>query len=167
MAQASHNPPEGYAKANIDIEGFWSPKEGPIHGRLIGGFQFKNSKRRITTVYMIRITEQCHGTSKGINGGLVEATFEPGSVVGVFHSGDLYRLKTLYGCNVWIAPKLDENGEFLTKEVPQGEMKLFDLRYKGAKRELPIEHRNDDSAEEPKAGPIDYPDTEGDDDIPF
>lgn len=133
--------PQGYKQANVEIAGFWNPLEGPIHGRLIGGFRFRNIKRRITTVYMIRLADPCMARCKGERE-LVDCEVKAGEVVGVFHSGALNSLKDMYGCIVWIKAKLDLNGVFITKTVPAGEMKLFDVQFKGEKRKLQIDDRS-------------------------
>ena len=171
--------PEGYKQANLDMVGTWAPRigtkgnftpTGPIQGRLIGGFTFKNKKKRMTTVYLIRISQPCTVTVKGDDDGFDVEQAERGDIVGVFHSGGLTQLQNLYGCMVWINPKLDDDGEFLTKALPAGDMKLYDVRYKGDKKKLPVEQRTppenvkaDDTSNSDDA--IDYPDT--DDDIPF
>jgi len=158
-----HQAPQGYKQANVEIAGFWNPLEGPIHGKLIGAFRFRNSKRRITTVYMVRLTEPCSARCKGERE-LVDTTVSPGEVVGVFHSGGLNALKNLYGCTVWIAAKLDANGDFITKSVPAGDMKLFEVQFTGQKRELPIEERTatKDIPESDSSGSDDYDESDPD-----
>lgn len=162
----THERPQGYQQANVEIAGYWLPKEGPIHGRLIGGFRFRNSKRRMTLVYLIRVKDECIASVKLEGGGLGPFTVSPGEVVAVFHSGGLFRLQNLYGCMVWIQAQLDDKGEFKTKALEQGDMKLYELLYSGNKKKLPIETRiEQDMPEDDESN--DYPDTDTDDDIPF
>lgn len=95
--------PEGYRSTKKpNIEGYWLPEHGPIHGRILGAFEYVNKLKRMTRVYVLRLAEPCVCTVKA-DRELVEDRLDKNAVVGVFSTGFLPGyLENCLGAVVWI-----------------------------------------------------------------
>lgn len=98
-----------FQEERTDLDGYWVPERGPIHGKLISAFQFiaRNGKSRgkTLTVFVFDIADPCVALVKLDGGGKDEDTLQPRSLVGVISSYGLRHLVMLGGCFVKIERK--------------------------------------------------------------
>lgn len=87
-----------------DLDGYWMPEKGPLHGKLISAFQFiqKSGKSRgkTQTVFVFDLAEPCTALVKLDGGGKDEDVLEPRSLCGVIMTYGLRQLVGLGGCFV-------------------------------------------------------------------
>jgi hypothetical protein len=171
-APAKSAAPAGYSKAedgSFEISGHWIPEKGPIHGKLVGAYDFrKKSDGKINRVYVLELAEDCiisaplegpkgkSGYGEDVAKGSMSKDGER-ETVGVWGSAGLKALDELGGCLVHIT----QNGK---KDLGGGRaMWLYDIFHKGTPKPLKI--RSAKSGD--KVAPDDHP-TQGDpDELPF
>lgn len=126
---------ESVPDERFELAGFWAPERGPLHGVLLGGFEYVQksgkSQGELRKVYVFKLIDPCEGTyhtysPDGRKQGLTDGELAPDDLVGVFDSADLRRLRKLKGAAV----KLARNP--VKKALDNGnEMWTFDIRAKG------------------------------------
>lgn len=93
-----------FVEERTDLDGYWMPEVGPLHGKLISAFQFivRNGKSRgkTATVFTFDIAEPCVALVKVDGGGREQAELPARSLVGVISSYGLRNLQSLGGCFV-------------------------------------------------------------------
>lgn len=167
-------PPEGYAKAEAQtqVAGYWLPDKGPIHGKLVGAYDFRQKsgrgKGQIRRVYIIDLADPCVArvTSEDGKGkkSFDEDTLKPRELCGIFGSAGLRDLDSLGNTFVFVTPELGEDGKQKVKELESGNvMKLFQIFSKGTPKPLKIrEYTEKESQTHGEAAGDD-----GNDELPF
>lgn len=122
--------PKGYARRSLDIEAFWVPEKGPIHGEFLGAKLFDSGidASKPSTLFIVRLTDPCFCTDKDDE----IFTKNPGDIVGVWGKPGMKGLKNLFGVPVWMAL----TGE---KDIGKGNpMKVFDIQSPKPGTAMPI-----------------------------
>lgn len=127
---------DGYESADDDFfrpAGFWLPEAGPLHGKLVGGYQFIQKSGRgkggTRTVYVFDLADPCIATLPGGERDQLAVR----ELCAVFASAGLRTLANLQGCFVRLERKPEK------KELDNGNaMWLFDIRYRGKKAPVSI-----------------------------
>ena len=87
-----------------DLDGYWIPEAGPLHGKLVSAFQFiqKSGKSRgkTQTVFVFDLADPCVALVKLDGGGKDQDTLAPRSLCGVIMTYGLRQLIGLGGCFV-------------------------------------------------------------------
>jgi len=128
---------DGYEKVadGVELDGYWAPERGPLHGTLIGGFEFVQKSGQgageRSRAYVIRLESPCEGvyytySPDGKRQELTEGTLETGSIVGVFDSAGLRALQNLKGASIKLSRAKEK------RVLKSGHsMWVFDIRAKG------------------------------------
>lgn len=144
-------PPAGYAKvtSQVEIENYWMPEKGPIHGKLVSAYDFRQKtgrgKGQIRRCYILDLAgpAYCRVMTEGVKGqkafdeDLVTPDLKTDphvpTLVGVFGSAGLRDLDGLGGCFVFIQREPEQ------KELESGNaMWLFDISHKGTAKPLKV-----------------------------
>lgn len=129
---------DGYqnAEQRFEVSGFWRPELGPIHGLVVGAYEFVQKtgrgKGQTRRVFVLRLAAPCKARVKLEGGGYDEADLEKGEFCGVFYSAGLRELNTLLGCLVMASRNAEK------KETTRGAMWTFDVRYKGLRKPVVV-----------------------------
>jgi hypothetical protein len=131
--------PSGYQAAEDFVQpaGYWLPEAGPLHGVLVGGYEYKQKNGRargeLRTIYIFKLIDRCTANVKAEGGGLAPDQLDPGELCAVFHSAGLRALSDLAGCAVFVRRNVAK------KELPNGNsMWTYDLRFKGVRKPLKV-----------------------------
>lgn len=128
---------DGYEKVadGVELDGYWSPERGPLHGTLIGGFEFIQKSGQgageRSRAYVFRLESPCEGvyhtySPDGRRQELTDGTLETGSIVGVFDSAGLRPLQNLKGASIKLSRAKEK------RVLKSGNsMWVFDIRSKG------------------------------------
>jgi hypothetical protein len=136
-------PPAGYTKSagQIALAGYWLPEAGPIHGKLVGAYDFRQKsgrgKGQIRRVYILDIADPCVAqmTVEDAKGkrSYQEGMAAPRDLIGVFGSAGLKDLDQPQGSFVYIERQKEQ------KELDNGNaMWLFDIYWKGTAKPLKV-----------------------------
>lgn len=141
-------PPEGYSRSGVMVElpGYWQPEKGPVHGKLIGAYDFRQKsgkgKGQLRRMYVVKLIDPCFArvVVEGPSGkkSFDEGTLDKGELCGIFGTAGLRDLDNLGSCNVWADRDLDEKGKQREKETARGFVKLFDIRHSGTAKPLKV-----------------------------
>lgn len=98
---------DGYAPIvdeRTDLDGYWMPERGPLHGKLVSAFQFiqktGKSRGKTQTVFVFDLADPCVALVKLDGGGKDEDTLAPRSLCGVIMTYGLRALVQYGGCFV-------------------------------------------------------------------
>jgi hypothetical protein len=149
--------------------GYWQPELGPIHGKLVGGYQYQQKsgrgKGQLRTVYLFDLADPCPASvvSAGANGRkeVTDGELRPREICAVWGSAGLRALNELAGCFVRLERKPDK------KVLSNGnEMWAYTIQFRGKK--CPLEIREPFASSGPGREPGDDSDERVDpDDLPF
>lgn len=121
--------------------GYWQPEHGPIHGKLVGGYQYKQKsgrgKGQLRTVYLFDLADPCPASVLGerVDGKreVTDGELRPREICAVWGSAGLRALNTLQGCFVRLERKKEK------KQLDNGnEMWTYKVQFRGLKRPLEI-----------------------------
>ncbi len=161
-------PPEGYSKAQsqVEVAGYWIPEKGPIHGKLVGAYDFRQKsgrgKGQLRRVYIIDLADPCEARIMSEDGKgkktFEEDTLKPRELCGIFGSAGLRDLDGLGNAFVHISRQAQK------KELENGNtMWLFDVYSKGTPKPLKVREvtRQEDEVHGEAAGET------SDEELPF
>ncbi len=168
-------PPEGYKKSQsrVEVAGYWLPEKGPIHGKLVGAYDFRQKtgrgKGQIRRVYIVELADPCVARVLSEDGkgkkSYDEDTLKARELCGIFGSAGLRDLDDMGNTFIFAYPLIDEKtGKQAVKELESGNaMKLFEVVNKGTVKPLVVRQvtKPEDEAHGEAAG-----DT-GDEELPF
>ena len=151
-APSTDAPRKGYKRASqrVELAGNWLPAHGPLHGLLIGAFEFKQKngrgKGKLRVTYVVKLLDPCIASVKPSNGGYDEAELNAGELCGIFGGPGTRDLMQLYGCKVFIQRKPEK------KELSNGNaMWEYDIDYDGKRRALPVRKWVESQETEPES----------------
>jgi hypothetical protein len=135
---------DGYEPVSdgYEIAGFWAAERGPLHGLLMGGYEYVQKRGKgqgkVTKVYVFKLLEPAEAVYYTYDGSgrrkeLTDGTLDAGQLIGVFGSVGLRALDRLRGARV----KLARLGKQTLRSG--NAMWQYDIRAKGGGQ--PIEFR--------------------------
>lgn len=141
--------PEGYTKAEtfVDPAGYWIPEHGPIHGYLLGAYEYRQKtgkgRGQLRRIYLVKLLDTCTARCKDATGKLDEHVLRAGELCAVFGSVGLRELNDLWRCKVYV----ERLGK---KTLPSGnDMWEYDISYEGKRKAVRVRPMLSNSAEPP------------------
>lgn len=133
--------PEGFqnAEQRFEVSGFWQPALGPVHGVVVGAYEFKQKtgkgKGQKRRVFVLRLAAPTLARVKLEGGGFSDGEkLDKGELCGVFYSAGLRELTTCLGCMVLVK----RNPEEMKKPTERGDMWTFSIGYKGLRKPVVV-----------------------------